>query len=108
MNIPTLSEWGMIVLTTALIAISIWSIRRRSKGHLFAAMILICLIAGIAWAVTINLDGNIADWASVSPNATDDSGDQSGDPNEDIRYGFVTDDGNRIYFRVDYTGMGPR
>jgi hypothetical protein len=104
-KIPTLSEWGVIFFVTSLMSTAIWFIRKRSKTNFLAAIMIVGMVVGIAWAATIVLDGDVGDWSAISPKVTDPFDDQSGDPNEDIRYGFVANDETHIYFRVDYTGM---
>jgi hypothetical protein len=103
--IPTLSEWGLIFFTLFLMGAAVWFIRSRSKSGVIAAALVVCMMVGIVFAAQISLDGNMQDWIDVNPVISNDEfDDQSGDLNEDIRNGYVTDDGTNIYFRIDYTG----
>ena len=103
--IPTLSQWGMIVLSVLLGFSAIWIIRKR-KAALVVLIVLgmVLSITGHAWAPPpplIMLDGEITDWESarVSPSVMDPMDDSSiNDPGEDIVAGYITSDINNIYF----------
>ncbi|MFQ5668455.1 MAG: hypothetical protein ACE5I7_18780 [Candidatus Binatia bacterium] len=48
------------------------------------------------------MDGDVTDWAGVPQSATDDLDDSTNnDPAEDMKGGFVDDDGTNMYFRID-------
>lgn len=108
--VPTLSEWGMIVLSVLFGLSAIWMIRKR-KGALGVLIVLgiVLIITGHAWAppsLLITLDGQVTDWesAGASPSVIDPVGDSSrNDPGEDIVAGYITSD-NNIYFRIDIVG----
>ena len=70
-------------------------------SFLLGFLILVSAIA-VVNATTINIDGDMADWAGVEPILTDHLGD--GDLNEDILSCYVTNDGSNLYFRIDVAG----
>jgi len=88
---------------------AIWMIRKRKSNFGKALIVLIAVagMAGLAWAATIVLDGQVNDWAGITahPDAVDDS--SIGDPNEDIWAGFVTSDNAYFYFRMDMSPQQP-
>jgi hypothetical protein len=124
-SVPTLTQWGMIILSGFLLIIALWMVHRQktAAGVLFIVLCLVS-ISGTAWAPPsvgkITPDGEINDWNAASnvrvvyDRASDSS---SGDPGEDIRAGFMTEDevvvsggqtfpgvANNLYFRIDVTG----
>jgi hypothetical protein len=110
-TVPTLSEWGIIVLSVFLGLSAIWMIRKRKAAlgvFIFVGFVLI--MTGHAWAPPlplITLDGQVTDWqsAGVSPSVIDPVNDSSlGDDGEDIVAGYITSDTNNIYFRIDIVG----
>lgn len=112
-SVPTLSEWGMIVLSVLFGLSAIWMIRKRKAAIGFIVVLVIVLsMTGYAWAPPtqlITLDGQVTDWqaAGVSPSVTDPVGDSSIDNEwEDIVAGYITSDMNNIYFRIDFVGGG--
>lgn len=107
--IPTMGQWGMLAFSLLLSGGALWFLRRSRFGNVAMSVFLVCILIGTAWAATIVLDGNMGDWAGIEEIVTDTEGDSSSpDPfiaaNEDIRYGYVTDDGTNLSFRIDYTG----
>jgi hypothetical protein len=112
--IPTLSEWGMIVLSLLLGVAALLLIKKRnSKAIMLLSSFLVVLsITGIVSAnltcvQKICLDGLVEDWNEIAatPSVLDPVGDSSiGDPGEDIVAGYITSDANNIYFRVDIVG----
>jgi len=71
-------------------------------GFLLGFLILVSAIAAVN-ATTINIDGDMADWAEVEPILTDTfwDGEYS---DEDILSCYVTNDGTNLYFRIDVAG----
>jgi len=122
LSIPTFNQWGLIILSLILISGSLWALRRARYQKSLYFIVLIFLFAVTTWAATIIIDGDMSDWNSIDAIVTDQEGDPSlprngftgtnrtvefaigPDLNEDIRYGYVTSDADKIYFRVDYTG----
>ncbi len=112
LSIPTLTQWGMIILCMVLLGISMWTLRRNQYRKAIYSVLFVCLIisATVAWAATIIINGDMSDWSGISniiPDETYDdqsSKDPFTGPNEDIRFGYVTSDDDNIYFRIDYTG----
>src|SRR5262249_10150705 len=60
-------------------------------------------VTGAAHAATITLDGGFADWAGISPAATDPAGDFAPDSG-DVLAVYFTQDATHLYFRIDTTG----
>lgn len=102
-GIPTLGTLGIIILGLILGAAGLL-VLRRSRVIGVAALVVGCVAAlsGLAWALTITPDGQVGDWGGTLPAVTDPIGDSSAaDANEDIVYGFVTNDATTMGFRVD-------
>lgn len=109
--IPTLGEWGGLLLSLLLAAGTFAALRRRARPLLLAAIVLAAGVGGHRAAeaaiATILMDGNVTDWAGIVASGTDALGDsRSGDPAEDIVAGFVAWDASRLYFRVDIAEVG--
>jgi len=102
-GIPAVSVFGALVLGCLLAGGGLLMLRRhRAAGIGVATVGLLVVVAGVAWAATITPDGNVGDWTGISPSVSDPIGDSSGgDANEDIVYGFVTDDETTMGFRID-------
>ena len=101
--IPTVGTTGAMVLGLLLAAAGLLLLRRsRAVGVAAAVTGCVMALSGLAWALTITPDGEVADWGGTPPAVTDPIGDSSaGDANEDIVYGFVTNDATTMAFRVD-------
>ena len=109
--IPTLSQWGMIILAVLLILLALVTIKKGNQRlrHLTLIILAAISIAAIARAAGFMLDGKVNDWSGIDPVITDTAWDSSaGDPREDILYGFVQREGNRVYFRVDINPAVPQ
>ncbi len=102
-DIPTLSEWALILLGLSLFAAAMMMMRRRTAtAYLFALLLL--GMAGAAWAIAGDLDGNTIDeWGA--PLATETFAEAGADApaGTDIRalYGFRCAVLNAICFRID-------
>lgn len=94
-----LSPWMLPPLALALFGLTAW-LRRRYPGQFSLAILLVVSgLSGLVWAATAILDGNVGDWAGVSPSVVDGSGDAP--PNADIVAFFHQQDGQRLYLRYD-------
>ena len=109
--IPTMTEWGMILLSLALMIGAIRALKNNRYRNVAVCVMIICFVAGIAWAATIIINGDTGDWSGIQSVVADGPNDSSLfeiDPivaaNEDIRWGYVTSDNDNLYFRIDYTG----
>jgi hypothetical protein len=103
---PTLTVPLLLMSATLLLFVAGRGLRRRSGVAVAVAFTLATATA--AWAVTIMLDGDVSDWAGLSPIATDVLNDSSaGDPAEDIAAAFVTEDAQNLYFRMDQVNLAP-
>ena len=102
--IPTLGLAGLLLLGV-LLAVFAGRVMRKHRALRVLGVSLL-LVAGAAWAATIVLDGQIADWSGIPASATDPAGDASnGSSTLDIRAAFVTSDSAWIYGRLDITDM---
>ncbi len=97
-EVPTLSAIGFALLGIALLMVGAITFRRRK---LLAGVSLI-MLAGVVLAMNFVADGDIADWAGMSPIAVDPEGDASAADNSiDINALFAAVDGEMLFFRVD-------
>lgn len=113
-SIPTISQWGMIILSLLLGVAALLVIRKRKTKivKLLSSLLIVLSITGIVSANfvcpdKICLDGLIEDWNEIAatPAVTDPYGDSStGNEWEDIVAGYITSDTNNIYFRIDFVG----
>ena len=104
---PAQSRGGLAVLGLLLLASAVYLLGKRQRrtiaGVLVASMLT---VAAVAWAASIVLDGNFADWAGIAPAVTDPSGDSSiHDPAEDILAGYAVIQQGNIFFRMDLAGQ---
>ncbi|HEX6904788.1 MAG TPA: IPTL-CTERM sorting domain-containing protein, partial [Thermoanaerobaculia bacterium] len=102
-DIPTLSEWALILLGLALFAAAMMTLRRRTATAFLVALLLLGL-AGAAWAIAGDLDGNTIDeWGA--PLATETFAEAGADApaGTDIRalFGYRCSVLNAICFRID-------
>jgi hypothetical protein len=96
-SIPTLSEWGLILLAALLAATALLVLRRGVTGTL--VIILVALgIASVAVAA-ITLTGNPADWAGISPLATKAPG--ANPTRAEIYATYAVGNGVSLFFRID-------
>jgi hypothetical protein len=113
-SVPTLSQWGMIILSLLFAGIALLAIKKRNSAtvRLLCSMLIVLGITGIVSANLvcpdkICLDGLIEDWNEIAatPSVTDTVGDSSAnDAGEDIYHGYITSDNNYKYFRIDIVG----
>lgn len=107
-GVPVLSAGSIALCVLLLMAVAWRASRRRQPAVVIAAFAVFALSAAVAWAATIMLDGNVADWAGISPIATDVVNDSTiDDPGEDIAAAFVTADALNVYFRMDQVNLAP-
>jgi hypothetical protein len=112
--IPTLSQWGMIILSLFLSVIALIVLRKRNSASikLLCSLLIVLSITGIVSANfvcsdKICLDGLIEDWNEIAatPSVTDTVGDSSAnDAGEDIYHGYIARDNDYVYFRIDIVG----
>jgi hypothetical protein len=104
---PALSVAGVVTCVLLLGMVAWWTLRRRTS--LQRALLLALLVtvgAATAWALTIGMDGDVADWTGLAPVGRDLVGDSStGDSGEDIVAAFMTADKTNVYFRVDVNNL---
>ncbi len=113
-NVPTMSQWGMIILSLLLGIAALLVMRKRNSATMkfLFSLLIVLSVAGIVSAnytcpQIICLDGLVEDWneLSATPAITDPVGDSSAiDDGEDIFHGYITRDNDYIYFRIDIVG----
>ncbi len=84
-GIPALSAWGTAALVLLFGLAALWMLRGR-RPALTGVLLITLLVAGVAWAATITMDGLAGDWAGVPVAVTDPPDDSStlpSDSNED-------------------------
>lgn len=102
--VPTLPNWAILFLALSLAAVA-YRVLRERVGMMVAAIVAIIVgvgSAGTAKAITATMDGQVDDWAGVTPVGTDALNDTStSNDAEDIVAGFVSWDDQNFYLRVD-------
>src|SRR6185503_18770105 len=105
-EIPTLSEWGLLLLTLLLAGAAAFKLRRRPLRALLTVVLVLCA-GGVAFAVLGDLDGTtIGEWGPLAPApnpvrvAHDSSATDDGD---DIASLYARSDvpAQRVWFRID-------
>ena len=94
---------GLLFATTAA---SIIRKRNATLGKALLVLTVVIAMAGVAWAATIALDGQVDDWTGIQAHIDDKNDSSTGDPNEDIWAGYVTSDSQYFYFRMDTDAGG--
>lgn len=98
LEIPTLSEWGLILLALLLAVLALGRMRRLRRRHAVTLLLLACLgTSVVAWASV--RDGLIDDWLGISPLAEDPQADAP--LGADLRALFARAVGGEICFRLD-------
>ncbi|MBW8874607.1 MAG: IPTL-CTERM sorting domain-containing protein, partial [Acidobacteria bacterium] len=98
-EVPTLSEWGLILLSLVLALAAVVLLRRRTASALLMALLLLGL-AGIAWAAAGDLDGTTVDeWNTDNLLATEPTSDAPAGTDIRALYGFK--DATALWFRID-------
>ncbi|MEO6927574.1 MAG: Ig-like domain-containing protein, partial [Casimicrobiaceae bacterium] len=94
-----LSRWLVLPLALLLFGTA-WRWYRRHPGQRNLGMFFaLCVVAGLACAATVLLDGNPADWAATPPSVTDAAG--NAPPNADIVAVYQQHDATRLFVRID-------
>ncbi|REJ85500.1 MAG: tandem-95 repeat protein [Acidobacteria bacterium] len=100
LEIPTLSQWGALLLILLLCGMALGALRRRDA----ALLITLCMVIGVsgaAWAVCI-MDGQIDDWSPGDLLASDASGEAP--TSVDLEAFFAKVEDGVLCLRVD-TGL---
>ncbi len=105
--IPTLTDAAIFLLAFLVWLAAARALKRRQLPTALVSALFVVVMAGATLAA-VTLDGQITDWAGISPIANDPLGDAN--PGSDIRAAFVKfeqGDG-RLYIRADVrTASGP-
>lgn len=105
LGIPTLSEWGLILLAALLVGVA--AVRIHKRGPTFGKALSILLIAGVAMSALLAMftaDGSVVDWDGRVPIALDPKGDANpDDPNADIVAFFAAE--GSLFFRIDVRNL---
>ena len=99
-EIPTLSQWGLVLLALMLAGMAVVLMKRRTRAAFLVALFLLAG-AGLAWAAACDLNGTTtAEWIPSTQLATDTS---DAAPGADLRafYGCRDAGLNGICFRID-------
>ncbi|WP_165371667.1 beta strand repeat-containing protein [Pseudolysobacter antarcticus] len=87
-----------------LAALFLWVGARRARRWRLFAMFL--FVTSSALAANFIVDGQVSDWAGVSPLATDPAADAtSGETAIDIRALYAAIEGGKVFFRLDVTDL---
>lgn len=97
-DIPTLSQWGLILLAVLLSAAALFIIKRAGAGTAFVILLAVLLAGGVALAA-ITLTGNPADWVGAQTLATKAPG--ANPTRADIYAAYAVGDGVSLFFRLD-------
>jgi hypothetical protein len=100
--IPTLSEWGLLMLSL-LLGLAAWRWMPRKAGHL-AVFVFLVGWALVAWAANIVVDGQVDDWVGSSPVASNPRG-SGPTPATEVRQLFIAEGAGNLYFRLDVTDL---
>ncbi|HEY0510734.1 MAG TPA: IPTL-CTERM sorting domain-containing protein [Thermoanaerobaculia bacterium] len=99
-EIPTLSEWGLMLLGLLLAGAAVVFLRRRTASAFLVAFLLLAG-AGLAWAAGFDLDGTTtAEWTG-GPAAVDGPDSPPAPVGTDIVQLYAVRSGNAFYFRID-------
>ena len=101
-EIPTLAEWSMLLLSLLLLAAGIVALRHRPSRAAFMLGLLL-ISGGLGIAIASNphaADGNLLDWTGHAAIANDQVPPDA-PPNSDIFRAFAHVEGDNIFFRVD-------
>ncbi|WP_154223472.1 Ig-like domain-containing protein [Marinicella rhabdoformis] len=95
--VPALGLLGLVLMASLMLFLT----RKKINKQLKTTAVLI-LVVSSAWAMTIIIDGQTNDWASMSPAATDPIGDTDGTGSyADITSIYLTKQSDQLYFRMD-------
>ncbi|WP_223787874.1 beta strand repeat-containing protein [Marinicella meishanensis] len=93
-----LALFGLVLL--------MWWFTRRHWSRSMAVGLVLVGVTGVAWAVTIMVDGLTGDWSTVNPANTDPQNDTTVNGSfADLTAVFVTKDTNQIYVRMDVVDL---
>jgi len=102
-NIPVLSLWGLAFLLVAVAGLA-WIAHRRF-GRIGSAM-AVMLVATVVWAMNFAADGDLSDWAGLTPAGQDPTGDATdGLQAIDLVAAFAAFENDTLYFRIDAVDM---
>ncbi len=95
--IPTLHWLGLSLVVFAVLLMA-----RRHRALRGVAAVFLLLGAGLVWAANFLADGQIGDWSTESPLATDATDDSSsGEAGIEIVSVWAATEGGRAFFRID-------
>ncbi|MEO8136003.1 MAG: Ig-like domain-containing protein, partial [Betaproteobacteria bacterium] len=98
--LPIPLSTGLTALIAMLVAITVaLRLRRPASSRLLTVLLASIVISTLAWAGTVARDGNVGDWAGVSPAVTDAGGDAPA--NADMLAVYHQQDANSLYIRID-------
>jgi hypothetical protein len=103
-DIPTLSEWGLMLLGLTLAGAAVAVLRRRRTAASVVLALLLLGSAGLAWGavITCDLNGNTtAEWIGGTLLATEPTSDAPVGTDIQALFGFKDGTLNALVFRID-------
>jgi hypothetical protein len=97
-DIPTLSEWALILLGLILMASAIVMMRRHPQARPLMMIVLLVGVATVAYAAGFVPDGSTDDWTGEPALGQDGLGDA---PSADLAAVFARGEGGIAFFRYD-------
>ena len=101
-EIPTMSEWGLLLFTLLLVGAAARALRRPSRRSALTAVALVIGGIGVAFAAFPHVpDGDLADWAGHAAAANDVFPPADAPVNFEIRRVFATIENGVLFLRID-------
>ncbi len=102
-DVPTLSEWGLMLLGLLLAGSAVVLLRRRTaSAPAFLVAFLLLAGTGLAWAAAFDLDGTTkGEWTAGTLSAVDGPDSPPAPVGTDIVALYSARSGNAFYFRID-------
>lgn len=100
--IPLLSPWQLALLAGLLAGIAAWTLHRHPQVARVLFVVSGLSVAYAAYAANFNVDGQVSDWAGLSPQGNDPTGDAVPPQTaSDLVAGWIAEEAGVLYFRLD-------
>ena len=100
--IPLFKPWQLALLAALLAGMALWTLHRHPN---VARVLMVCSGLGLAYAAyaaTFQVDGQVGDWAGITPQGSDPTNDAVPPQTaSDLVAGFIAEEAGVIYFRLD-------